>query len=360
MADVYSIKQKNMFDLAEYQKALRKNPKLTYLFLELTDCCNLKCLHCGSGCTARNQTYLSFELIKKVLNEVSARYDSSEIMICTTGGEPLLHPQLVDIISYAKSLGFRNGITTNGTLITEKIAKELVEAGLETVAISVDGLKDSHEKLRNVSGCFDKALEGIKNLRKYGLAPQAISVIHKNNISELEEMYEFFRKENFASWRLVNIEPIGRANENNNLLLDSENLKRLFSFIKEKRFDVKNEMDVTFGCSHFVTFEFEHNIRDFYFQCGAGTKVASIMVNGDIASCLDIERREELVQGNVIKDNFVDVWEKKFNIFRTDRTAESKICASCENKDVCMGDSLHTWNFDEKKPNYCVKQLLEA
>ena len=92
----------------------------------------------------------------------------------------------------------------------------------------------------------------------------------------------------------------------------------------------------------------------------AGISVASVMVNGDIASCLDIERRPEFVQGNVKKNNFVDVWEHKFQIFRRDRTSESKVCSSCKDKKICGGDSMHTWNFDLNKPNYCIKNMLKS
>lgn len=356
---MHEIKKRNMLQLAEYQKELRLHPQLTYLFFELTDCCNLNCLHCGSGCSAKNRKYQDFKLIKKTLEEVASKYDPTKIMICTSGGEPLLYPKLSEVISLAHSLHFRNGITSNGILITEQKAYELIKAGLNTAAISIDGLMDSHEQLRNTKGCFNKALEGVYNLRKFGIAPQAVSVIHKNNIHELQDIYNFLSSENFTSWRLVNIEPIGRTNENKQLLLSANELKTMLQFIQKKRFDSKNSMDVTFGCSHFLTYEFEHNVRDFYFQCGAGTKVASILVNGDIAACLDIERRAELIQGNVSKDSFIDVWEDKFEIFRNDRTINSRNCGNCEYRTVCQGDSMHTWDFENQEPNYCFVKLME-
>ena len=119
-------------------------------------------------------------------------------------------------------------------------------------------------------------------------------------------------------------------------------------------------MEVTYACSHFVTFDYEREIRDFYFQCGAGTRIASIAANGDIVACLDIVRDGRLVQGNAYNNDFVEVWEKRFKVFRIDRSSESEYCNGCRYREVCMGDSAHTWNFETWEPNYCVAKMLEA
>ena len=156
---------------------------------------------------------------------------------------------------------------------------------------------------------------------------------------------------------LTNVAPIGRARDNKELLLDKNELLKVFDFIKEKRFDSANDIEVTYGCAHFVTYDYERFIRDFYFQCDAGVRVASIAANGDIVACLDIERRKELVQGNIYNDDFVDVWENKFEIFRQDWSNKSETCKKCEHKRVCMGDSAHTWDYDNNEPLYCVKTL---
>ena len=75
--NAYSIKESNMLDLADYQKTLWESPRLTTLFFELTDCCNLNCKHCGSSCDASNKIYLDTQIIKKVLSSVADKYDAS-------------------------------------------------------------------------------------------------------------------------------------------------------------------------------------------------------------------------------------------------------------------------------------------
>ena len=354
----HPIKESNMRELAEYMHQLWEHPRLKFLFFEMTDQCNLNCLHCGSSCVGGNHTYLEYDLIGKVMRSVSERYDASQIMICITGGEPMLHSDIYRTVRTAHELGFPVGMTSNGTLINERAAKSLAFAGLDTVAISLDGIADTHDEFRRFSGSFTRAMHGVHALRDAGIESQAITVIHKNNIHQLEEMFEFFRNDGFYSWRLVNIEPIGRANDNKELLLDAKDMTRLLNFIREKRFDNTNDMDVTYGCSHFLTYDYERDVRDFYFQCGAGTQIASIMANGDIGACLDIERRDDLIQGNVHIDDFIDVWENRFHEFRFDRAEKSLVCKGCEYRNVCMGDSAHTWNYDKNEPNYCVMKML--
>ena len=354
-----SKKELYLNKMAEYRDYLKGHPKLRNLFFELTDSCNLNCRHCGSSCVSSNSTFLDLGLIKKTLDEVAASYDTKDIWVCLTGGEPFLHPDLIEIIRYSKALGFRCGITSNGTLITKELANRIAEAGLDTITISVDGLDESHDWFRNQKGAFRKTIKGIENLRYAGLQAEAISVIHKKNIAELDDMFDFFYTNKFYAWRVVNMEPIGRAQLNDELLLDADGMKRMLDFIKSKR--QKNlDMKISFACSHLLPLEYESEVRDWYFICMAGISVASVMVNGDIASCLDIERCPEFVQGNVKKNNFVDVWEHKFQIFRRDRTSESKVCSSCKDKKICGGDSMHTWNFDLNKPNYCIKNMLKS
>ena len=117
-------------------------------------------------------------------------------------------------------------------------------------------------------------------------------------------------------------------------------------------------MDVCFGCSHYLSFEYEHELRDNYFICGSGIYVGSILCNGDIYSCLDIERRPELIQGNIARDRFSDVWRDGFRQFRSDRTELCESCRRCEEREFCAGDSTHTWDFDQNKPMFCIRSVM--
>ena len=160
---------------------------------------------------------------------------------------------------------------------------------------------------------------------------------------------------NVISWRVLNVDPIGRAKDNKEILLDKEEYKYLFDFIKRKR--EENILNVEYGCSHYLGIELEKELRDTYFICVTGITVASILSNGDISVCPNIERRKEFVQGNIKTNNFVDVWENKYKIFRNENRTSCNKCKKCDKWKYCLGDSFHTWNFEDNKPNFCIKNV---
>lgn len=355
------VKLQDLQNLSKYREQLTQNPKLTYLFFELTDACNLSCLHCGSMACPSNRTYLPETSIQKVLESVAQAYDPPQIMICLTGGEPLLHPSFFSISSYARKLGFSCGITTNATLITREVASRLIQNGVGSVTVSIDGLETTHDWFRNSKGSFERAVTGVRNLIKETngrISTQITTVVNKKNIAELEQLYSLIASLKVDSWRIINMEPIGRALDHSELLLDTSEIRYLLNYIRKKRFDPAVSIDVTYGCSHYLTLDHEREVRDTYFLCGSGIMVASVLCNGDIYSCLDIERRPELVQGNIAHDNFVDVWKTKFAEFRLDRSATSRKCKNCSDRQFCKGDSAHTWNYDSNEPLLCIKELL--
>lgn len=353
------VKKRDLEKLAQYQRTLWSKPQLAYLFFELTDSCNLSCKHCGSSCLSSNRNYLPFVEAKKVLDQVANAFDSSQILVCITGGEPLLSKDVFKIISYSVSLGYSCGITTNGTLLTDRVCCQLKNAGLDTISISLDGLENTHNEFRCNSNAFHQALAGIRHAKNVGLNPEVVTVVHKANLQELDLLYDMLVDEGIKLWKIANMEPIGRAAQKASMMLDAKEFKMLLDFIKNTR-NRGTGLEVNFGCSHYLGLRYEHMVRDFYFQCGAGTMIASVMANGDIGACLDIERNGLTIQGNIYKDNFVDVWKNRFGFFRRNKAELSAKCSRCSEKNLCMGDSTHTWNFETNEPNYCVYQMMEA
>ena len=246
-------------------------------------------------------------------------------------------------------------MTTNATLIDDTAAEKLKHVGMSTVSVSIDGMEQSHDKLRKRKGAWKNALHGILALQNAGFAPQVTTVVHQGNYDELNQLYEMLCSMGIKSWRPINIEPIGRACESGDLLLKPEQFSQLLSYIRDKRFDPECKMEVTFGCSHYLGAENERMVRDHYFLCGAGILTASIRSNGNICACLDIENRPELVQGNIRTDNFMDVWLNRFQVFRRDRTAGCSKCMKCPDRFLCGGDSTHTWNYEKNEPLLCLK-----
>jgi radical SAM protein with 4Fe4S-binding SPASM domain len=355
--DIYKAKKVYLDNKAEERARLFKEPDLIYLFFELTRSCNEKCFHCGSSCAPGLGHGPDKEAFKSVLRDVKEHFDIRKLQLCITGGEPLLYPGFADLLGYANDMGFRWGMTTNATLITKDVAKMLEDTGMGTVSVSIDGLRDTHDRQRGLKGGYDKAMQGIENLiaRKAFRHIQVTTVVNHKNIGELDELYKILDEMDLDSWRVIGIEPMGRALDYPDMLLTPDDQRYLFNFIREKR---EQGIPVNYGCSHFLGLEYEREVRDWFFYCGAGTHTAAIRVNGDITACLDIEDRPEFVQGNIAKDKFSDVWFNRFQVYRKPLSSLCEDCKKCEWEKWCAGGSRHSFDYDGCRQRVCFKDIL--
>ena len=355
--NIKPIKTAHLDKLADYTRKLYCEPELRMLFFELTLQCNERCFHCGSSCTAQRGDELAREEWLRIIDEVKADFDITRMQLCVTGGEPLLNRDIFDIMGYAHEQGFKWGMTSNATLITPAVARRLADAGMGTISVSIDGLRETHDELRGLAGGYDRAMAGIQNLIDVGAFRnvQVTTVVNHGNIAQLDELFEIMDGLDIDSWRVINLEPIGRALLRPDLMLTREDYVRLFDFIREKRQD---GYPLEYGCSHYLGLEYEAGVREWYWLCNAGVYTASIMSNGDIAACLDIERRPETIQGNIRTDRLRDVWDNRFELFRHDLSDLNDECRSCEHARFCRGDAHHSWDYDGNRPMVCLKGTL--
>ncbi len=347
----------HMQELCAYREQLLHAPILQNLFLELTLRCNEHCLHCGSACGDVQSSELSLEDYKRFLTKIKSDFKTKEPMIFVTGGEPLLRKDFFDIVGFANDLGFRWGMTSNGVLIDRACAHKLREAGMRTVSISIDGLPHTHDHFRQTPGGYDRAVQGVQNLIDEGgfSSIMVTTVVTHESIGELDALYKVFNDIDIDSWRIAGIEPMGRAKQHPELLLTTEDQKYLLDFIRQKRLQGE---PVTYGCSHYLGTDYEREVRDWYFLCNAGIYTASITASGDMVACLDIERRPELIQGNILNDDFTDRWYNGYKAFRRNLCDENEKCRHCDAKVFCHGGPFHSWNFEEKRPEICMKGVL--
>ena len=351
------MKLDHLRQMRDYRQKLMKEPQLRNLFLELTVRCNERCLHCGSKCGDVTSDELTVEQYRTFLEQVKEDMTTKGKMLDITGGEPLLRKDFFDIMGAAHELGFEWGMTSNATLIDDNVARELKRTGMATISVSIDGLESTHDEFRRTPGGYSRAMSGIESLIRTGgfESVQVTTVVTHKSIRELDELFKIFNEMDIDSWRVVNMEPMGRAKDHPELILTPDDYKYLFEFIRNKR--IAGE-PVCYGCSHYLGMEYEREVRDWYYLCTAGLYTASITANGDILACLDIERRPEFVQGNILTDRFREVWKNKFQIFRRDLSDDNEVCSKCEHKEFCHGDAYHSWDFDNNKPQLCFKDIL--
>ncbi len=355
-------KNKSLEDsVYETKQQLYKEHKLQALFFEVTSRCNARCEHCGSSCgDFVPKDEMTYDEIISVMDDVAEHYNPKDIMFFFTGGEPLVRKDFFELTDYANKLGFAWGVTTNGMLIDEEAVKKMVETNMYSVSVSIDGLKETHEKFRKVPGSFDKILKGIELMHESNAIPvvQVTTCVNKKNIHELEEMHKLMKEIGIKNWRIITVDPIGRAKDNDELLLSPEQYKQVFNFMLEKRIE-DPEMTIMYGCGHYWGNVLNTMLIGTFYTCFTGYWVASILSNGDIFGCPDIERLPELIEGNIRKDKFSDVWENGFKRYRKiDRTC-NETCAACPDWKICTGDAFHTWDFKNNKPNFCARELYK-
>lgn len=358
LKEIYKFGELNLF--SKYRENAVNLHRLEDLFWEATLTCNAKCKHCGSSAeTKEYKDELSTEEIKNALKQAADNYDASKILINVTGGEPLVRKDLFEVMDYAtNTLGFHWGMTTNGILIDDAVIDNMKKSKMETISVSVDGIGKTHDEFRGVDGSYEIILNNIRNLKTADFLThlQVSTVFHKSNINQLEELYTTMLDLQLDSWRLMSMDPIGRAKNNENLLLDGDELKKILDFILENNKNKK--LKLKYGCSGFLGLKYEKDARGHYFFCRTGINVASILYNGDLFVCPNVERRKELIQGNVKVDNFKDIWENKYKEFRYKYRTSCISCKKCSFWDYCLGGAYHLWNFDENIPNHCTYKLI--
>jgi radical SAM enzyme (rSAM/lipoprotein system) len=339
----------------KYRKNETLIHKLNYIFWECTLRCNLNCLHCGSECKkdvgVKDMPATDF---LRALDEVREIVEPNRTMIVLTGGEVLLRKDLEQVGLSLYERGFPWGIVTNGMLLDKPKLDGLLNVGLRAVTVSLDGLKESHNWLRQSEKSFDNALNAIKLLPKASnLVYDVVTCANERNFGELEQIKELLIDAGVKEWRIFTIIPIGRAKEHSELQLSPANFRALFEFMKETR--KENRIKLNYGCEGFLG-KYERDVRDYFFFCRAGINVASVLADGGIAACPDL--RENFIQGNIYNDNFRDVWENRYQVFRDKSWTKTGICADCEFYKHCEGNSMHLRHEKTGELMFCHIQRM--
>jgi radical SAM protein with 4Fe4S-binding SPASM domain len=155
--------------------------------------CNLRCLHCyaGAGPTAAEGELSTAEA--RAMFDDLARFQVPAILI--SGGEPLMRPDLFDLARYARDLGHRPTLSTNGTLITAALARQIKDAGFTYVGISLDGIGEVNDHFRGLAGAFDLAVAAMRRLKEIGQRVGLRLTLTRQTAGELEAIFDFIEAE---------------------------------------------------------------------------------------------------------------------------------------------------------------------
>ena len=316
----------------------RQHP-LLYLFWECTLRCNLSCAHCGSDCRAIPQTPdMPLADFLKTIDGIAPHVNPNQTMMVLTGGEPLMRKDLEQCGQALYDRGFPWGIVSNGMLLNEKRFARLEQAGLRAITVSLDGFEESHNRMRGHPESYANALNAIRMIAqsKSDLAFDVVTCVNQWNFHELPALKELLIETGVKAWRVFTICPIGRAAENKDLQLEAPQFGQVFDFISDSRKEGRIKTD--YGCDGFLG-NYENEVRDGFFFCRAGVTVGSILADGSISACPNL--RSHFVQGNIYCDNFMDVWNHRYQAFRNRSWAKQGVCAPCKYFRYCKGSGMH-------------------
>lgn len=336
-----------------YGKKTFREHELRQLFWECTLRCNLKCRHCGSDCKTDSVCQdMPLEDFLKVLDSVASEYDSRKVMIIMTGGEPLLRKDLEECGKEFNRRKFPWGMVTNGFALTRQRLDALMAAGLHSVTVSLDGLEEEHDWMRNVPGSFRKASEAIRMISETDLAFDVVTCVNRKNFSMLGQIKDYLIGLGLKRWRLFTVFPAGRAASDPDLIISGTEFRSLMEFIKAVRKEGK--IEASYGCEGFLG-NYEGEVRSHFFKCLAGISIASVLADGSISACPSI--RADYHQGNIYHDDFISVWKNRFGTYRDHSWMKTGECADCRYFRYCQGSGMHLRDSSGKLMYCHLKKL---
>jgi len=328
---------------------------LNTIYFYLTKGCNLACRHCwvAPKHQADDKKYpeLKFEHFVSVIEQAKPLGLTG---VKLTGGEPLMHSRIKDILEYVKKEELRLTVETNGVLCTAELAKLMRECKNPFVSVSLDGVDaDTHEWVRGVKGCFDEAVKGINNLVDAGFRPQIIFTIMRRNKHQIEDIVRLAEKLKAGSVKFNIMQPSGRgkgmheADED----LGIEELVELGEWIERVLSEITN---TKIYHSHPIAFR---PLSKLFGNNGDGCRICGIfnilgvLSDSSYALCGIGESVPELVFGNISKVFLKDVWDNNIIINKIRNSLPEKlegVCNNCLMKNICLGSCLAQNYYNHK------------
>lgn len=299
---------------------------------ELTRNCNLSCIHCRASATSGPyEGELSTEECRAVIDDILS---FSEPTVILTGGEPLMRPDVFDIIEYGNDRGLRMVIAVNGTLLNGPSAERLKASGIKRVSLSIDG-KDArrHDGFRGVGGSFEAVTGAAGTLERTGLPFQINTTVTTLNVDDLDAIYALVRFLGAVAWHVFLLVPVGRGTGLKGKELSAEAYEEVLHRLRaiEKRGEL--EMKVT--CApHYYRIVKEGGGTPKSAGCLAGKSFMFISHRGLAQPCGYLE----IDSGNVRRDGVRKVWQgsEVFGHLRDIASYQGK-CAACRYIRICGG-----------------------
>ncbi len=253
---------------AVFKSLVLKRPPLRYVDLSIGFACNLHCEHCfATALEDRGRRVMEIEDYKRVAEECMKL---GTVNFSFQGGEPLLYPNLGDIIRVFKPYKNLISVTTNGTLLDEHRLRWLKDMGVDILTVSLDsGIATEHDSFRGMDGAFEKTLQGIRLAIKKGFRVTIGTVItHQSLYSEgFNNLIELVKSLRLITYLILPVRE-GRWAEQDDIFLTQQDMNYVTSLTKT---------------SPYIRTDFQANLGGY--GCGAVKEILYITPYGDVLAC---------------------------------------------------------------------------
>ncbi|WP_338598677.1 radical SAM protein [Sulfolobus tengchongensis] len=305
--------------------------------------CNLNCIHCYINASPTREDGLTTE---EAINLIDQMAEIKIPLLIMSGGEPLMRRDFLNLSKYASEKGIKLALSTNGTLISEKMAQMLKEIGFVYVGISLDSPSpEFHDKFRGLNGAFEMTIKGIKNAINAGLNVGLRFTITSKNIDDLDSYVNLALKLGVKRITFYHISASGRGKELRDWMYTPEQYTRFMDRLIEYARKLKGiiEIETTLAPYDGIYIakklardenELNEYLRFVENSGGCGRKMISIYPNGDVYPCQFIDFHK---LGNVKEKPLKDIIQNIPDIFINTHKYLTGKCASCEYKAYCKG-----------------------
>lgn len=333
----------------------------------ITKACNFRCIHCYENAGKKGENELSADEIHDGIDKLA---DLGVTSIAFSGGEPSIHPNILEFIEHATDRGMYVSMATNGFKTANmKRAKEFADAGLQFVQISLDGMNPkTHDEFRRVPNSWQHAVDSIKNFNELGIFTEVSTTVTQNNYDEIDDMCDFMRELGVDWYMLYNFIPTGCGQEVKNLDLTPEQRFELLKkiYVENKKGDMQvlstapqfadiatsiQSEDDNMVPTHFFNPEYTNpamkELANFVGGCGAGRFYMSIEPNGDMFPCVFFPHDNILKIGTIQDSDLEDVWENN-EVLKALRNKDALKghCGECESRYICGGCRARAYTYE--------------
>ncbi|MBU7045879.1 MAG: radical SAM protein [Theionarchaea archaeon] len=320
---------------------------------ELTLKCNMRCIHCGSTAGEARKNELTTAECLHIADEL---LDLGCRQVTFIGGEVFLYKGWEKIARKLAEGGALVNIITNAFLLGDTQIDQIKYAQLVNVGISVDGMEENHNRIRNVSTSFRRVLKAFERLHKEDISTAVVTSLLDFNFYDLESLHHLLADNNVSVWQIQIATAMGSMARQKGFLLNPAKVSLVTRFIRNTRREQKVRAyagdDVGYYDENEMYIRNHPGTIGVWHGCQAGLKVVGIDSVGNVKGCESLYS-DEFIEGNLREESLEEIWFKEGNFAFNRQFDVSQLkgkCATCDKGEICRGGCRGACYFTTGSP----------